>query len=75
LLRSQEPRILPELLDSYSAMVADLSERYYASATRYTTSAFLRVKLADALRRQHLAPQIYATAGQACASLREATGG
>ncbi len=62
--------ILPELLDAYSAMIADLSERFYTSATRYTTSAFLRAKLGDALRRQQLTPHLFETAGEAHARLR-----
>jgi propionate CoA-transferase len=62
--------ILPELLDNYSAMIADLSERFYTSATRYTTNAFLRVKLGDALRRRHLAPHLFETAGEARARLQ-----
>ena len=57
--------ILPELLDSYSAMIADLSERFFSSATRYTTNAFLRVKLGDALRRCDLTPHLFETAGEA----------
>ncbi len=57
--------ILPELLDNYSAMIADLSERFYTSATRYTTNAFLRIKLGDALRRRNLAPHLFETAGEA----------
>ena len=40
--------ILPELVDDYTAMVADLAERFYSSTTRYTTNGFLRAKLADA---------------------------
>lgn len=62
--------ILPELLDAYSAMVADLSDGFYITATRYTTSGFLRVKLGDALRRREVAPHIYETANEARAHLR-----
>lgn len=62
--------ILPELLDAYSAMVADLSDRFYVTTTRYTTSGFLRVKLGDALSRREVAPHIYETANEARARLR-----
>ena len=62
--------ILPELLDAYSAMVADLTERFYASTTRYTTSGFLRVKLGDALGRRAVSPHIYETAAEARAQLK-----
>jgi propionate CoA-transferase len=63
--------ILPELLDSYSEMVADLSERFYLGTTRYTTSGFLRIKLGDALSRRQVAPHIYQTGHEARARLRD----
>jgi propionate CoA-transferase len=63
--------ILPELLDAYSAMVQDLTDRFYAGVTRYTTSGFLRVKLGDALGRRQLAPHIYESAEEARAHLAE----
>jgi propionate CoA-transferase len=62
--------ILPELLDAYSSMVADLTERFYSSTTRYTTSGFLRVKLGDALGRRAVSPHIYETAAEARAQLK-----
>jgi propionate CoA-transferase len=61
--------ILPELLDAYSAMVANLSERFYSDTTRYTTNGFLHVKLGDALGRREVAPHIYETAAEARAHL------
>ena len=63
--------ILPELLDAYSAMVAALADRFYASTTRYTTSGFLKVKLGDALQRRQVSPHIYETAAEARAHLRD----
>ena len=51
--------IVPELLDAYTDMVGDLMRRFYAGVTRYTTSAFLHLKLGDALRRRDVAPHIY----------------
>jgi propionate CoA-transferase len=62
--------ILPELMDTYSAMVQSLMESYYSDVTRYTTSGFLRVKLGDALGRRQVAPHIYETAAEARAHLR-----
>ncbi|HEY0853002.1 MAG TPA: acyl CoA:acetate/3-ketoacid CoA transferase, partial [Bradyrhizobium sp.] len=35
--------ILPELLDDYSAMVRQLTDRFYSGVSRYTTSGFLRM--------------------------------
>ena len=63
--------ILPELLDAYSDAVRWLSENFYTSATRYTTSGFLRVKLGDALRVRKLRPQIYETAVEARAHMHD----
>ena len=63
--------ILPELLDAYSAMVQDLTDRFYSGVTRYTTSGFLRMKLGEALRRRQLAPHIYKSAAEARAHLEE----
>jgi propionate CoA-transferase len=37
--------IRPELMDSYSAMVQRLSDRYYARVTRYAASGFLKARL------------------------------
>jgi propionate CoA-transferase len=63
-------QILPEVVDEYSAMVGDLSSRFYRAATRYTTSGFLRTKLGDALSRRAVAPHIYESAEEAGAHLR-----
>ncbi|WP_332777027.1 acyl CoA:acetate/3-ketoacid CoA transferase [Polaromonas sp.] len=38
--------ILPPLLDTYSAMVQRLSERFYSRVTRYGTGGFLKARLA-----------------------------
>ena len=51
--------ILPELVDEYTDMVKGLVERFYSGVTRYTTSAFLRMKLGDALLKRRVAPHIY----------------
>ena len=57
--------ILPEIVDHYSEMVQDVVSRFYSGVTRYTTSAFLRMKLGDALAKRSLAPHIYETAQEA----------
>ncbi len=57
--------IVPELVDAYSAMVKDLTERFYTRVTRYTTSNFLRMKLGDALEERGVAPHIYESAQEA----------
>ena len=47
--------ILPELTDVYSDMVKYVM-RYYERVTRYTTSAFLRMKLGEELEKRDLEP-------------------
>jgi len=61
--------IFPDIVDAYSAMVHDLSDRFYAAATRYTTNGFLRAKLGDALNRRAVAPHIFESADEARAHL------
>lgn len=51
--------IFPEIIDEYTAMVKGLVDHFYSSVTRYTTSAFLHMKLGDALRQRDVAPHIY----------------
>jgi propionate CoA-transferase len=67
--------ISPDVLVDYSTMVSDLVERFYVDATRYTTSAFLRAKLGDALTARAVAPHIYESADEALAHLRDLQGG
>jgi propionate CoA-transferase len=68
--------IEPDLVDAYIEMVKGIVERHYTTATRYTTSAFLRVKLGEALERRQVAPHIFESAAEARTTLEslEATG-
>jgi propionate CoA-transferase len=43
-------------------MVRDVASRHYSRVTRYTTSAFLRAKLGDALLERGVAPHIFESA-------------
>ncbi|HUO54110.1 MAG TPA: acyl CoA:acetate/3-ketoacid CoA transferase, partial [Rhodoblastus sp.] len=63
--------ILPELLDSYSAMVRGLMDHYYSGVSRYTTSGFLRMKLGEALEKSGVAPHIFESAEEAEEELRK----
>ncbi|MBK8046388.1 MAG: acyl CoA:acetate/3-ketoacid CoA transferase [Anaerolineales bacterium] len=54
-----------DLTDEYSALLEELAERWYSRITRYTTNAFLRLKLGDALSKRGVAPDIYATREEA----------
>ncbi|MBL8250194.1 MAG: acyl CoA:acetate/3-ketoacid CoA transferase, partial [Candidatus Competibacter sp.] len=66
--------ITTELLQDYMDMVSDVVQRYYIGVTRYTTSAFLRARLGDALRERDLAPHLYETAAEATARLDSSKG-
>ena len=57
--------IMPDIVDEYTDMVKFLVDHYYSGVTRYTTSAFLRMKLGDALKKRDVAPHIYETSDEA----------
>jgi len=61
--------VAPQAIDAYSDMVRELAQLHYSRVTRYTTSAFLRVKLGEALRGRGVAPHIFESAAQARAHL------
>lgn len=65
----------PDLLDAYTDIIKDLMNRFYSGVTRYTTSAFLRMKLGNALEQRDVAPYIFESAGEARRHLREAQSG
>jgi propionate CoA-transferase len=56
------------VVDDYAAMVADLTQRYYSGVSRYTTSAFMRLKLGEALAHRGVAPHIFETRTEALAA-------
>ena len=54
--------------DAWFDMARDVQARFYEKATRYTTSAFMRLKLGDALTRREMAPHVFETAAEMAAS-------
>ena len=58
-----------EVEDEWADRVSEIVERWYDGVTRYTTSAFLRAKLGDALARRKLAPHIFESEEEALAAL------
>jgi propionate CoA-transferase len=62
--------ILPDIVDEYTEMVKSLVDRYYTGVTRYTTSAFLRMKLGDALKKRNVASHIYESRREAQEALK-----
>jgi propionate CoA-transferase len=57
--------VLPDALDAYTAMVQEVAGRWYSRVSRYTTSAFMRSKLGDALHHRGVAPHIFESAEEA----------
>jgi len=55
----------PGVADTYAAMVRYMETHYYTTASRYTTSAFLRLKLGEALSRRRVKPHIFETRQEA----------
>jgi propionate CoA-transferase len=55
----------PVVSDAYFSMVTYMQQRYYSSASRYTTSAFMRLKLGAALAERDLAPHVFETWAEA----------
>jgi len=51
--------LAPDLVEEYTEMVKDVVSRFYTGVSRYTTSAFLRMKLGDALKKRDVAPYIF----------------
>ncbi|GBC62430.1 CoA-transferase [Desulfonema ishimotonii] len=60
----------PDLIDAYSAMQQTLVEKYFCKVSRYSTSAFLRMKLGDALEKRGVPPHIYESPEEAHKFLR-----
>jgi propionate CoA-transferase len=63
--------LLPDALDAYTDMAHELSSRHYSHVTRYTTSAFLRAKLGEALLERGAAPHIFESEADARRQLRK----
>jgi propionate CoA-transferase len=55
----------PVVTDSYMSMITYMEQRYYSSASRYTTSAFMRMKLGGGLAERNLAPHVFETWAEA----------
>ena len=62
--------ILPDLLDEYTEMVKEILEAFYINTTRYSTSAFARMKLGEALMEKRVIPHMYESREEAHKALR-----
>ena len=63
--------IIQELEDDYISMVKYVVSEFYTDVTRYTTSAFLRMKLGDELKRRDMAPHIFQSKEEARQALEK----
>ena len=63
--------IAPELEDEYINVVKYVVSEFYTDVSRYTTSAFLRMKLGDELKSRDLAPHIFQSKEEARKALEE----
>jgi propionate CoA-transferase len=52
-------RIAEDLYDAYAEMIQYMMDDHYLTTTRYTTSAFMRLKMQEALSKRGLAPHIF----------------
>lgn len=66
-------RIAEDLYDDYAEMIEYMTEDHYLTTTRYTTSAFMRLKMQEALRKRGLAPHIFERKEEADAFLENRT--
>ena len=55
----------PAVSDAFFSMITYLQQRYYTTASRYTTSAFMRLKLGASLAERALAPHVFETLPEA----------
>lgn len=55
----------PIYMDYHAKMVRALEEEFYINSTRYSTGAFLRMKLGDALTQRKVSPHLYESDKQA----------
>ena len=57
--------IMPDLVDEFAQLARYLIDNFYASVTRYTTNAFMRMKLGDALEAKKVPVNLFETKEQA----------
>lgn len=62
--------IFPELVDDYADAVKYIVSRFYEKVSRYTTSAFLRMKLGDGLKARGFASHVYESREEARKGLK-----
>jgi propionate CoA-transferase len=67
-------RLDESVSDAYFEMVSELQARYYSTAVRYTTSAFMRLKLGAELSARRSAAHVFETRDEAVAFAAQRVG-
>ena len=65
-------RIAEDLYDAYAEMIEYMVDHHYLTTARYSTSAFMRLKMQEALNKRGLQPHIFERAEDAHAFLETA---
>jgi propionate CoA-transferase len=55
----------PAVTEAWFDMARDVQTRFYSKASRYTTSAFMRLKLGAAVAWREMAPHVFEIAAEA----------
>ncbi|MFT6103260.1 MAG: propionate CoA-transferase [Granulosicoccus sp.] len=61
----------PMLMDYHANMISDMEEQFYTTSTRYSTGAFLRMKLGEALSKRKVSPHLFESDKQAKKALKK----
>jgi len=61
----------PLVIDFYAQSIASMEKEFYSSCTRYSTGAFLRMKLGSALEKRKVAPHLFESDKQARKALHK----
>ena len=67
-------RVDEALADAYFELVSELQAKYYSTAVRYTTSAFMRLKLGSELSVRRAAAHVFETHSEAVAFAAQHSG-
>ncbi len=62
--------IAPKMSVRFVDLLTELEEKYYQTATRYSTSAFLRQKMGQDLKKRKISPHIFETQQEAAEYLK-----
>ncbi|MGS2718714.1 acyl CoA:acetate/3-ketoacid CoA transferase [Eionea flava] len=61
----------PMLMDYHATMIDEMETQFYTTCTRYSTGAFLRMKLGEALNKRKVSPHLFESDKQAKKALNK----